>query len=251
MILEILNFLATWPLTAPAQRRAIKASVSLWSRAGRCASAWALHEENSQNAVLGAMARTTQHRTAVVLGSGLLRDVPIKTIARHFDRVVLVDLVHLASVRLWLRAKGFGNVEMIGRDLSGYDRLKAGHAPDPLAFLRDMADVDLVVSANLLSQLGCGVRSRLSLEPAGGMPEDTPERLVRAHLDGLAQLSATICLITDISYQRLDAQGQVLEAEDLLCGVAAPRARQSWSWPVAPPGEEGDGVWRVHQVIAV
>lgn len=251
MILEILNFLATWPLTAQAERRAIKSSVSLWSRAGRCASTWALHEANCQNAVLAAMAQTTQRRTAVVLGSGLLRDVPIAALARHFDRVVLVDLVHLASVRLWLRARGLGNVALIGRDLSGYDQLKAGVQPDPLGFLRAMADIDLVVSANLLSQLGRGVRARLSAETAATMPEDTPERLVRAHLDGLAQLSAAICLITDISYQHIDARGQVLEEEDLLCGVAAPKARQTWSWPVAPAGEESPDFARVHQVIAV
>ncbi len=49
------------------------------------------------------MAGLRQKRTAVVLGSGLLRDVPIEELSENFDTVVLVDLVHLASVRLWLR----------------------------------------------------------------------------------------------------------------------------------------------------
>ena len=250
MIAETLLQLATLPLTGKGHRRFIRSSVSLWSRAGRCRHAWAAHEMRSQNAVLDAMADLRQRRTAVVLGSGLLRDVPIAALAKAFDTVLLVDLVHLASVRFWLRARRFRNVRLIERDLSGYDQFAAGQAPEPLGFLRQVPYLDFVVSANLLSQIGRGVQRRLVDEPHGTMPEDAAARLISAHLTGLASLPCRTCLITDIAYAVIDRTGKTHDEADLLLGVPPPEAADRWTWPVAPLGEESKDYQIVHQVIA-
>ncbi|TQX89927.1 MULTISPECIES: hypothetical protein [Rhizobium] len=250
MIAETLQQLATLPLTGKPFRRFVRSSVSLWSRAGRCRQAWAEHERHSQKAVLDAMADLTQRRTAVVLGSGLLRDVPIVELAQAFDRVVLVDLVHLASVRLWLKARRLGNVRLIERDLSGYDQLTAGKGLEPLGFLRQVPYLDLVVSANLLSQIGRGVQRRLSDDRKGIMPADAAARLVGAHLADLAVLPCRSCLVTDIAYAVIDRTGKIHEQADLLLGIAPPEAIERWTWPVAPLGEESRDYQIVHQVIA-
>ncbi|PJI45180.1 MAG: hypothetical protein CTR54_04255 [Rhizobium sp.] len=250
MILEALNYAATWPLTTPGHRPFIRYSVNLWSRAGRCAADWREHEENSKAAILEAMGKLRQRRTAVVLGSGLLRDVPIAALSRAFDTVVLVDLVHLASVRMWLASKGLKDVRLIERDLSGYDALAAGGEPDPLGFLRQVPYLDFVVSANLLSQIGIGARKRLEREMEGRMPQDTLPRLIRAHLDGLAGLPAPTCLLTDIAYELIDRTGHLHERIDLLHGVAVPPHGAEWDWPVVPLGEENRDYRIVHKVIA-
>jgi hypothetical protein len=250
MIAETLNHLATLTVTGRRHRRFVRSSVSLWSRAGRCRQAWAEHETRSQNAVFDAIADLKQRRTAVVLGSGLLRDVPIAALATAFDTVVLVDLVHLASVRIWLGARRLRNVRMVERDLSGYDQLAAGQAAEPLGFLRQIRYLDFVVSANLLSQIGRGVQRRLADEPVGSMPGDTAAKLVDAHLLGLAGLPCRTCLITDIAYAVIDRTGRTHEEADLLLGVAAPEATERWAWPVAPLGEESKDYQIVHQVIA-
>lgn len=251
MILEALNYAATWPLTAPGHRPFIRYSVNLWSRAGRCAADWREHEKNSKAAILAAMAKVRQRRTAVVLGSGLLRDVPIIEMSRAFDTVVLVDLVHLASVRAWLGMKGLKNVRLIERDLSGYDALAAGGEPDPLGFLRQVPYLDFVVSANLLSQIGQGARKRLEREMEGRMPQDTLPRLIRAHLDGLVGLPLKTCLVTDIGYAVIDRTGRLSEEADLLHGVDVPSHAAEWDWPVAPLGEESRDYRILHKVIAV
>lgn len=251
MILEALNYAATWPLTSAANRPHIRYSVNLWSRAGRCAAAWREHEENSLRAMLEAMAGLPQRRTAVVLGSGLLRDVPILELARQFDTVVLVDLVHLASVRAWLVAKGLRNVRLIERDLSGLADLAEGRAPDPLGFLRQVPYLDFVVSANLLSQIGRGAKRRIEQMPQGTMPGDALPRLMQAHLDGLATLPAKACLVTDIAFSVIDRTGHLHETVDLLHGVTPPQAASTWQWPVAPVGEESRDYQIVHRVIAV
>lgn len=251
MILEAAIYLATLPVTSKPHRRFVRYSVNLWSRARRCGKAWAEHEARSRQAILTVAGGLKQRRTAVVLGSGLLRDVPIEVLAKAFDTVVLVDLVHLASVRLRLRGRRYRNVHLVERDLSGYDEMAATGTAEPLGFLRQVPYLDLVVSANLLSQIGRGVKRRLEAEPSGRMPDDAGARLISAHLDGLAGLPCRTCLITDISYAVIDRNGKMHEEDDLLFGVSPPTARDRWTWPVAPPGEESRDYQIIHQVIAV
>ncbi|MBB3460432.1 hypothetical protein [Rhizobium sp. BK377] len=250
MIAEALQYLATAALTGSAHRRFARSSVNLWSRAGRCSRDWAAHEANSKEAISTAISGLTQRRTAVVLGSGLLRDVPIEQLAESFDTVVLVDLVHLASVRVRLKGKRYRNVRLIERDLSGYDDLAARREPEPLGFLRSVPYLDFVVSANLLSQIGRGVKRRYEAEASPGMPADTVERLIAAHIQGLADLPCRTCLVTDISYTVIDRTGKVHEEADLLHGVKPREVKASWDWPVAPFGEESRDYQILHKVIA-
>lgn len=250
MIAEALLYLATLPVTGKAHRRFVRSSVNLWSRARRCSRDWAEHEQNSRAAILAAVEGMRERRTAVILGSGLLRDVPIEALATSFDTVVLVDLVHVASLRLWLKARRYRNVRLIERDLSGYDDLAAGKDPEPLGFLKSVPYLDLVISANLLSQIGRGVKRRLEADDGRCMPDDTISRLIAAHIDGLQALPCRTCLVTDISYAVIDRTGKTHEEADLLHGIPAPISRASWTWPVAPIGEESADYQIVHQVIA-
>lgn len=249
MIPEAIQYAMTALVTPREFRPFIRSSLGLWGRAGRCAKAWAAHEENCHAFIRETITPMRERRTAVVLGSGLLRDVPIIELAKSFDTVVLVDLVHLASVRAWIRAKRLSNVRLISRDLSGLPDALAGAAPEPLAFLRQVPYLDLVVSANIVSQIGVGCRR--VLERSGHAdPDAVLSRLIEAHIDGLAALPCRTALLTDVAYEVSDRQGKVIEADDLLCGVPAPAASRSWDWPVAPFGELGRDRQAVHRVIA-
>lgn len=247
MILEALNYAASRPLTSAAHRPYIRSSVNLWARANRCASAWAEHERRTKAAILERAAQCRQRRTAVVLGSGLLRDVPVTELSRLFDTVVLVDLVHLASVRCWVAMKGLKNVRLIERDLSGLDTLLAGQPLEPLSFLRQVPYLDLVVSANLLSQIGIGASRRLA-DRADKAP--LVRQVITAHVEGLAQIPAEACLVTDVSYTVIDRAGGRHETVDLMHGVDPGPARESWDWPVIPFGEESRDYQILHEVIA-
>jgi hypothetical protein len=247
MILEALNYAASWPLTCASHRPFIRSSVNLWARANRCAPAWAEHERRTKAAILAAAEGCRQRRTVVVLGSGLLRDVPVMELSRLFDTVVLVDLVHLASVRGWLTVKRLNNVRLIERDLSGLDALLAGEAAEPLGFLRQVPYLDLVVSANLLSQIGIGAARRLAGHPA---EQAILGQVIGAHVDGLGQVPAQTCLVTDTGYTVIERTGTRQESGDLMHGVDPGPARDSWDWPVVPFGEESRDHQIVHHVIA-
>ncbi|MDH6264712.1 hypothetical protein M2360_000093 [Rhizobium sp. SG_E_25_P2] len=251
MILEALNFAATYPLTPRRRRHEISSSVSLWARSRRAARHWRTHEEACHQEVSAIVATLPNTRAVAVLGSGLLRDVPISLLSKEFDRVYLFDLQHLASVRIWARLNRLANLEFQTRDLSGVEQLKAKPEaePRPLAFLTEIPKLDLVVSANLLSQIGVGI-GRMAATDAK-LPPQAPERLIAAHVDGLQRLSCPSLLLTDQSYEVIDKTGKVLERDDLMKGVRLPPARAEWSWTVAPYGELSPDYQAVHRVASI
>jgi hypothetical protein len=225
MILEALNFLATWAVSKRRKAGEINASVRLWARAGRCARDWAEHEGNCKAFVAAHMPESG--RVAVVLGSGLLRDVPVEALSRAFREVRLYDLQHLASVRCWAFMKGLRNLRFLQWDLSeGLDVLG-----DP--------EIDLVISANLLSQLGVA---------AARVDAAT---VIAAHLDGLLMAPGRRLLLTDVGYEFVLRNGTVAERHDLMHGVALPTPDKTWPWPVAPFGELDPAYKAVHQVAAI
>ncbi|WP_313610161.1 hypothetical protein [Rhizobium sp.] len=250
MILEALQYAATRAATPKPFRPHIRYSVNLWARANRCAGAWAEHENNSRQFVLQSARKLKQRRTAVVLGSGLLRDVPYDALVAMFDTVVLVDLVHLASVQAKLRFNPKKNVRIANRDLSGFDDIVAGGQAEPLDFLRRVPYLDFVVSAHLLSQIGTGARHRLEREKIADAPNDLLPRLIQTHLDALAGLPCKVCLVTDTSFEVIGRDGSLHQHEDLLHGIDIPMPATAWEWPLAPFGEESRDYHIVHHVIA-
>jgi hypothetical protein len=265
MLAEALLFAAT-RLTSPRSRTsAVRDAVGLWARAGRCRAAWAEHEARTRAAIDRVIDGVAVRRTAVVLGSGLLRDVPIDRLSSMFNKVVLVDIVHLPTVRLKTFLRRYPNVSFMTRDISGYDRLveqsriklatgqdDLGVRLDPLGFLRKIDELDLVISANVLSQIAVGAVSRLHSKDgqARVMPDNAVAQLVAGHLDGLAQLPCKTVIVTDVSYIRRQRDGFVVENRDLLHGVIPPPSFDAWHWPVAPFGEEEVDEERIHKVIA-
>ncbi len=252
MITEAANFLATLAVSGRRSPSEINASVRLWARARRCASDWAEHEAHSKSTVREAMSRLTRFKTAVILGSGLLRDVPIEEIAARFETVVLVDLQHLATVRLWVLFKHLGNIRYVERDISGLDLLAQGPDEaqdplvDPLDFLGAFGEIDLLVSANVLSQMALGALRSLDIVKAN----EVVPALIRAHVAALSERASVSCLITDVSYEIIDKAGKILESCDLMHGVELSGTEDGWSWTVAPFGEIVPGHKAVHKVVS-
>lgn len=250
MLLDLAHWLVL-PAPLPARRLGyVGDSVRLASRSRRCRAAWAPHLAAAKATVRAAIDGLARRDTAVVLGSGLLDDVPIDALASAFRRVVLVDAVHPWRAR-W-RARGHANVSRLTHDLSGAQDLLLGlsetFGPVLPAVCRE---ADLVVSANLLSQLPILPVARL--EAAGRIgpwadPDAFGHRIVAAHLAALSGLSARICLVTDRDEAEEDRDGRVRERIDLLYGVDPGPAPREWDWELAPFGEVARDRRLVHRV---
>jgi len=217
-------------------------AVRLWSRYGRCKRAWAPHLANTRRVVADAAAAAPGRRTALVFGSGLLADLPLEALCMKFARVVLVDVVHLPTVR-W-RTRRLANVEHVVADLTGAAEglasLPSGTPPEPgCRYGLDDPSVDFVVSLNIVSQLPIAPVERL--ETKCGWTEMLAEpygrQVVAAHFAHLQAFAAPVCVVGDRARTFLDRDGKVFETEDALYGISPPQADEEWDWDLAPIGE--------------
>jgi hypothetical protein len=211
-------------------KRHLVDAVGLWSRGKRQLRAWTPHLNNTLAVLDTTIDDIAPRRTVAVLGAGPLFDVPLESLARTFERVLLIDLAHLASTDK--RLARAPNVERVWRDLS-----PEGDAA-PLSFLATIPNLDWVISVNLLSQIGRAA-------PDGG-----ERRAIETHLRGLSGLEMPVTLITDIDYRVFDRAGALIKEHDLMHGVPLPMPETRWLWEVAPLGEEGADRRRVHSVVA-
>ncbi len=215
---------------------------------------WAPHLERSKAIVRQAIAQSEPRRTAVIVGSGRLLDVPLAELAAAFERVVLVDIVHVGEARR--ASRQFGNVELASLDVTqvGEAVYHVGPEGGPLpssrpTFFHDDPRVDLVASLNLLSQLPytpCNYLRRWNRFADRDL-EDFSRQLIEAHLTFLARFTGTVCLIADREYLTLDAEDRVVDTRGALHGVELPWPGEEWIWRLAPRSRRG-GVGLFHRV---
>lgn len=216
--------------------------VGIRGRYKRCAGYWAEHVEKTRSIILRGAERCGQKRRAVILGGGLLHDVPVAELAQQFREVVLVDLVH----PWWARraTRRFANVKRVAADITGtiaeayaisWDREKPLPASAPSLFVDD-PELDFTASVNLLSQLPCMPMTYLNSQGAHGRDkiEDYARGLIQAHMDYLSRLPGCVALITDVERLKYTMMNQVVERKDLFFGVKLPKWGEEWEWKLAP-----------------
>jgi hypothetical protein len=231
----------------------VTACVGLWSRSFRLSPQWNPHYARCHAVVRRAIAGLPSRRTAAVLGSGLAKDVPMRDLLAAFERVVLVDAVHLPTVRL--RYALDKRVSFVTVDLSGMAGWLEGKSDGRVAPLQSLAadsDLDLVISANLLSQIPLGVETFLDNHPerAAALPADMLTRSVQGHIDDLAAFRCRVCLLTDTVMTERDRSGALTDTLDLMRDVTLPAPDEAWDWTVAPFGEVDRKHEYVHRVQA-
>lgn len=251
MFAELFLFAATRAGRTMRRAGLLTESVGLWSRGRRQRAAWAGHEKQCHAIVENAVAFCGNRRTVAVLGSGLCRDIPMPTLLAAFDRVLLVDAVHLPAVKL--RYGRHPKIGFLARDLSGALDWMMGQADarrDPLADLRMDETIDLVISANMLSQLPIGPEGWLDKNPqrAAALPDDFLAHLVGWHLNDLRAWNTRVCLLTDIVMEERGRDGVVTDRLDLMRGHLLPQPDAQWEWKVAPFGEVDRAHEYVHRV---
>lgn len=233
--------------------------IAIRSRHQRCAMAWQGHLDQSRQAVVSALGAMTSGRKAVVFGSGILLDLPFQLMAQTFEELVLVDLVHLRSIRR--RMRSWKNVRLVTADVTGlaeklYLNCKRGvkDLPEPTTLLPEVDErTDLVVSLNILSQLPVlpaqYAQTKMLLPPAE--LSAWKERIMQSHYQALARLSCPVCLIYDYEEEKRDRKGLILESVSTIGALKIPTGESTWLWEMAPPGESAPGFSRFRAVTAL
>ncbi len=239
MLAEALEFALT-PCPDWARRLGLlHQAVMLRARRRRLRTVWAPHLEACRRFIAGAAARAPAGGRAVVLGSGLLMELPLEVLAARFSEVVLVDAVHGWPERL--RARRWPGLRLETADLTGVlEGLSDSGLPEPAPPLAGRR-FDFAVSANLLSQLPLFPLWRLEDGYSPEALEAFARSLIERHLEGLRRLAPVSCLISDFERHFLDGE-RLLEADDLLHGllhgVSLPPPDAEWLWEIAPRPEE-------------
>lgn len=237
MLAEIVEYLLT-PCPPPARKLGyLTEAVAIRARHRRCRAAWQGHLENSRAAIMEAATACPGRKCALLLGSGALLDVPVEQLAGMFGRVVLADVVHPLAAR-W-RVRNLGNVSLVTLDVTGtLAALANGQGipdctPHTLIELLQRETPDLVVSANILSQLPLLPLRRLEATGLHAQPEleAFASRLLAEHVRVLHDGPGTTCLLADI---RWNGTAGIVNP---LRGMELPPPVRTWIWNVAPRPE--------------
>ncbi len=230
MLAELAACARSYRRTPPAFRPWLMPAARHWARGMRQTRAWAPHLAHARALLDTTIDDIPVRRTVAVLGSGPLFELPVESLARTFERVVLVDRIHLSAIEG--RIGRYANVTLDWRDLCPADN------PGVLDFLQQVDGLDWVISANLLSEMAAAVdpsRARV---------------VVDRHLDALSDLPCPVTLITDLDYRVFNRHGVIRDSGDLLHGRPMPRSGLRWKWEAAPFREEARHTRRVHYVAA-
>ena len=229
MLAELAVYARSYRRTPAAFRPHLMAAARHWARGVRQARAWAPHLANARGLLDTTIDDLPVRRAVAVLGSGPLFELPLESLARTFERVILVDRIHLSAIEA--RIARYSNVSLDWRDLC-----PAGN-PGVLDFLQQIDGLDWVISANVVSEMAAAA-------PA------LAREVVDRHLDALVALPCPVTLITDLDYRVFNRHGIMRDSGDMLHGRQMPRSGLRWKWEAAPFGEEARHTRRVHYVAA-
>ncbi|MDX2225214.1 MAG: hypothetical protein SFV21_20825 [Rhodospirillaceae bacterium] len=247
-----------WTAFAPARVRRfgyLARLVALEFRARRCAAAWAPHLAACRRAILTAADHCARRDLCLIVGSGLLLDVPLAELAARFGRVMLVDMFHMPQVRRQVRP--FKNVRLLSGDVTGmFQMMKDGKVPGPQAGgpelpapparIPHLTEADLAVSCNCLTQLAGPFVAHL--EATRGFSDLDSDKLayqiMEHHARAFAEAAPDVgMIISDVERYEF-AKGEVARRIDLLKAYTLPpplnpALSEEWDWLIAPAGEEG------------
>ncbi len=222
-------------------------SIALQARYQRCQAQWAPHYALCRQAIEEA-AQGQQGERILILGSGLLHDIPLAQLSMQFEEVFLLDLVWLRSARR--TASRFSNVRCIEHDITeSLAALLEGRYQVATPVWGVDQRFDVVVSLNVVTQLPLlPARWMLQRQVAEVDIDHYGRALMSAHLDYLRRFKhAHVCLIADRRIQERDRTGRQVDGIDPWWGLTPPVADKTWWWE-AVPLKEGRGYSRRHQV---
>ena len=218
-------------------------AIEMRGRSRQHQAAWQPHLRRSRDFILSVAEKCGNRSKVVILGSGLLLDVPLAELAALFDQVVLMDVVCLPEVRK--KIKACRNAAFVEHDVtnvaerlfqSGQDTISGLPEPGP-SFPPAIRDAGLVVSLNILSQLWVVPRA-YAAQKMRGLDEYAVDewcgRTVAAHYTALRSLSSDVCLVADYEFVKRDSAGGVISRGSTVYGLELPAPDTSWTWSIAP-----------------
>jgi hypothetical protein len=226
-------------------------AIEMRGRSRRNAAAWQPHLDNTRGFVLSSAEKCRSRSKVIILGSGLLLDIPLAELSAMFREVVLIDVVCLPEVRK--RIKVYNNVSFIECDVTNtaeqlyQNGLKGIHElPESVPLVPGIGqDCGLVVSLNILSQLWVIPRAYAGQRFRGlneYLVDEWCGRVVAAHYSWLRSLPCDVCLVGDHEFVKRDSKGEMISRGSTVYGLELPAPDRSWTWNIIPMDKDTGSV---------
>jgi hypothetical protein len=260
MLAELFRY---WTTFAPERVRKygyLRRLIALEFQHKRNEHAWQEHVMNCRTFIAESAEKCPRHKIAVVLGSGLLLEVPLRTLADHFERVYLVDMFHMPQVRA--EVKKYLNVKMLYGDITGIFAMMAegeypgDGIPAPAARIPHLNDADFIVSANCLTHLAPPFCDYLG--EARYMTEFDQDKLtlqiMDAHVGAIVDNTPAVSAIITDTERFVLAGNRVVRRKSLIPGFRWPDGATlaqslEWQWLISPAGNRNDRTDIEHTVV--
>lgn len=213
-------------------------SIALIEREKRCRNHWQTHRTQCKNFIADNLYNAKKRHSVLVLGSGPLHEIPLSKLAETFTQVDLVDIIHLKSTKE--ENSQYKNVRFIEADITELEKelLKTKKATNKIPSLFLDQNYDLVISANLLSQLAYHLRNFLEKNAKPKLSNSELDffanQVTYDHFLYLQNFSCPVILIADIQSILLDKNEKVLQEESPYIDFTLPKPQKVWWWNVAP-----------------
>lgn len=213
-------------------------AIALIEREKRCRTPWLSHRTICKNTIAECVNLLTKKSSVLVLGSGPLHEIPIEFLASQFKKVDLVDVVHLKKTKKENAHRE--NVFFIEADITELEsdilKNKKIKNKSPSLFLDQ--NYDLVISANLLSQLAYHLRNFLEKKAEPQLSCNELDRfayqVTHDHFLYLNSFFCPVLLITDVETAFFDKNEQIINREAPYIDFPLPTPFKEWWWNVAP-----------------
>jgi hypothetical protein len=219
-------------------------SISLRSKEKRCRENWLPHLKSCKNFIMQHCQQLNNKNTVVILGSGPLHEIPIDWLSQNFNKVILVDIIHLQSTKK--SVEHLPNLTFVEHDISELEEsLAKGDLTPKIPVKKFSPDCSIVISANILSQIPLHLERYIDskLKKINLFDKEAYlEASCNNHLLYLKSFSCPVLLYCDGERLYKNAKGEVLEKEQGLPDLSLLKPEREWSWDVSPINEVSKGI---------
>ena len=202
---------------------------------------WDAHLQNTRQFAIEAM-QGKNNRSAAVLGSGWLLDVPVEEMSKYFEKIYLYDVRHPAAVKN--RVQSLNNVELRVYDISCFARsvyqyvkqYRSSKNRPPVSAIQPQTDLnlngfDFVFSCNILNQLDILLIDYLTQSYVLSNEEimDFRRNVQQYHINLLPQNRS--CLVADYEEITFSADGKEISRKTSVHHhIIRSNDAQRWTW---------------------
>ncbi|MGZ3840560.1 MAG: hypothetical protein ACXVCA_00640 [Bdellovibrio sp.] len=245
MISEALTFLFTPTIPLAKKYGFLYQSIALGQRYKRCKKAWLPHLKNCQDLFTATVRKLPQKKSVVILGSAHLHEIPVHLLEPNFESITLVDIVH--PLKHHLLAKRNTRVKLVTCDISCcLDKMDDIQSLEELQrTLQDLQsqslfhfEADLIISANILSQLGLLPIESMERKLKRSLTIEEKDKIctgfAELHLKNLKNCSGKKLLYADREVLYRSPSNEIIYKGHYPVNFSGFSKIKDWNWMLAP-----------------